>query len=120
MSRSEEPKLPQDVIEAQVVTYNNRDLEGYMALFHDDVKVYTFPEILSLNGKAQVHERYAELFKEKPLNFTKILNRTVLGDRVLDHEIVYREGPSGKGSEMIAIYDVQDGLIKRIDFISSR
>ncbi len=108
---------PQAVIAEQVVTYNNRDLDGYMALFHADVEIYDHPGVMTLQGVAAVKARYAALFRDKPLNKAEIIHRIVIGARVIDHEVIYRDGKSHEGFEMVAIYEVEDGLIKRIDFI---
>jgi len=111
------PSCAESVIAKQVETYNTRDLEGYMALFAEDVQIFDHPGVLTLNGKDAVYKRYEEIFRDRPLNETKILHRIVLGGRVIDHEIVYRDGTEKPGFEVLAIYEVAGGLIKRIDFV---
>ena len=57
-----------------------------------------------------------ERFKEPDLKAT-VLNRTVHDNVVIDHELVIRNFPEGIGSvEMLCIYTVESGYIKRAIF----
>jgi len=116
-SRSEANRDPESVIEKQLETYNARDLEGYMALFHDDVEVYDHPGILTMRGAQSVRERYTKIFHDYRDNYCRLLHRIVLGEKVIDHECVYRNGVKNEGIEMLAVYEVRQGLIIRMDFI---
>lgn len=107
----------EQIIEKQVETYNARDLEGYMALFHPDVEIFDFPGALLMRGAGAVRERYGALFRDKPQNCMVLHDRHSLGNRIIDHETVYRDGPDGEAMTLVTVYEIQDGLIKRVDFI---
>lgn len=55
-------------------------------------------------------------FKEKDL-FAKLINRMVCDDVVIDHELITRNFPEGKGSiEMLCIYQLKNSLIIKEQF----
>jgi putative hydrolase of HD superfamily len=67
-------------------------------------------------GTTELRERFAARFKEPNLQAT-LLNRIVMGNKVIDHERVARTFPEGTGSiELVAIYEVENGRIARAWF----
>jgi hypothetical protein len=55
---------------------------------------------------------------QEPNLHARLLNRIVLGNTVIDHEMVTRTFAEGTGTlEMTAIYEVRDGLIARAWFM---
>ena len=74
-----------------------------------------FPNQLLGKGKGFMRKDYAEMFKNTPNLHCDIKNRTVLGNTVIDHEVV-----SGFGSnhlEAIAIYEIKNDKIAKVYFI---
>jgi hypothetical protein len=101
---------PVDVVQRQLDAYNKQDVKTFAAQFSDSVKVYnTLGDIKpSLEGRAAVEQRYAELFKKYPKNYSTLTGRIVNNGFVIDHESI-----SGREDAMqiVAIYEVKDGLI---------
>ncbi len=63
-----------------------------------------------------MRERYGSMFERMPDLHCRLINRTVMGNRVLDHESVIWE--KGKpASEVVAIYLVEGGLITEVRFL---
>lgn len=105
------------LIDEQLEAYNRRDLAAFLKTYSDDIKIYSFPNKLSGEGKDYMTKVYGKFFKETPDLHCEIVNRTVLGDTIVDHEKV--TGLSGGGSmEAIAIYKVKDNKISEVYFIS--
>jgi hypothetical protein len=62
-------------------------------------------------------KRFAIRFTEPNLHAT-LLHRIVLGQVVIDHERIARTFPEGAGKiELVAMYEVRDGLIVRATFL---
>jgi hypothetical protein len=77
------------------------------------VELYEHPAKLLARGIPQMRERYAVRFKEPNLH-ARILQRTVMGNVVVDHERITRTFPEGAGtSEAVAIYEVVGGKIAK-------
>lgn len=103
------------VVQEQLDAYNVRDLERYLAVFSDDIKIYKPPATEpSMVGKKALAAFYAtERFNRVNLH-AELINRMVLGDKVVDHEKVL--GVTDHPLEMVAVYSVHNGLINCIWF----
>ena len=97
---------PQTIVEQQLDAYNAHDIEAFMVLWSKDAKYFEHPSTLLADGAAQIRERHVNGFRDaKPIG--ELISRAVLGNRVVDHEIVTRTFPEGRGRlEVIAIYEV--------------
>jgi len=64
-----------------------------------------------------MRERYGKRFAD-PLLHATIANRTVVGNKVIDHEKIRITWPEGPGTwEAAANYEVEGGAIARVWFI---
>ncbi len=104
------------LIERQLDAYNAQDLDAHCACFAADVIVANVGEEPNLRGIEAYRARYENLFGEFPQNRAEALSRTVIGDKVIDHERVWRS-PDVTPFEVLAIYSFRDGLIARVDFV---
>jgi hypothetical protein len=103
---------PALVIQRQLDAYNARDLDTLMATYAADAKQYEFPGTLLATGHSEIRPRMAARFAEPDLH-AHLIQRTVALHVVIDHEIVTRNFPEGKGTlELIAMYEVRDGKIQ--------
>lgn len=105
------------LIDEQLAAYNRRDLEAFLNTYSDDIKIYSFPNKLSGEGKEYMTKVYGKFFKETPNLHCEIVNRTVLSNTIIDHEKVTGLG-EGASMEAIAIYKVKDNKIYEVYFIS--
>jgi hypothetical protein len=105
------------LIDEQLAAYNRRDLEAFLNTYSDDIKIYSFPNKLSGEGKEYMTKIYGKFFKETPNLHCEIVNRTMLGNTIIDHEKVTGLG-GGASMEAIAIYKVNDNKISEVYFIS--
>lgn len=100
----------------QLEAYNARDIERFMQCWADDCSYYAFPSELLAQGAAQIRERHIERFKEPDLH-GRLVNRMVVGNTVIDQEVVTRNFPEGIGEvDVIAIYEVEKDRIARAWF----
>lgn len=105
------------IIQEQVEAYNRRDITQFVACHHPRVSLYNFgdPEPF-VKGRVRVHEVYKEIFDSSPNLHSKVIQRIVMGNKVIDYEeITGRKGI--EVLEFIAIYEIEDGLIYKAHFI---
>lgn len=108
------PMNPVDIVQEQLEAYNARDLERFAATYSDTIRIFRLPDTEpAIAGKSQLADVYRSRFASPGLHAT-IVNRIVLGNKVIDHERVVgiRETPV----EAVAAYEVVDGLIETVWF----
>jgi len=105
---------PKHIVQKQVDAYNNRDIEAFLATYTKDVKVYTFPNTLTYNGREEMRKRYAPMFEKTKDLHCNIVKRIVKGSRVIDEEFVTSNGNQYKA---VAIYQVTNGKINSVTFL---
>jgi len=108
---------PEQVVERQLAAYNARDIDAFMANWAEDALYFEHPDKLLASGAAAIRTRHAERFREPDLH-GRLIHRMAVGNKVVDHEVVTRNFPEGRGSiEVIAIYEVADGKICKAWFM---
>lgn len=108
---------PAQLAQAQLDAYNARDLSAFAACYSDDIAVYQYPDQLLYRGQAELLERYAKRFAD-PLLFAHLAHRSVMGEIVLDQEVVRLTLPEGAGVvHATAIYRMAEGKICEVRFI---
>ena len=107
----------ESLIKKQVIAYNTRNLEDFINCHHQDVTLYNFADKTPFaKGREELRAIYKEVFDSSPKLHTEIIQRMVLGNTVIDNEIV--TGRKGIGRlKIIAIYQVEGEYITRASFI---
>lgn len=104
---------PEIVVQRQLDAYNARDLEALLAIYADDAELFEHPSTLLARGRSELAPRFAARFAEPNLH-AALLQRSVCGDKVIDHERVTRTFPEGPGEiELVMIYQVAGDRITR-------
>lgn len=110
--------LPECPVERQLIAYNARDIDAFMACFAPDVRVEDGHGALRIDGWEAKRERYAAAFEREPTVHCKILSRIRYQDYVVDHEELtgYQDGSTRYA---VAIYRVNAtlNLIEHIRFL---
>ena len=112
------PDMPADnpavaTVQRQLDAYNAKALDVLVSIYADDAQLFEHPATLLASGTTQLRERFAARFQEPNLH-AQLRNRMVLGDKVVDHELVTRTFPEGLGTiELIMIYEVANGKIAK-------
>lgn len=116
MTTEPKPTDPAFPVHQQLVAYNARDIDAFMAWWAPDCRCYAFPDTLLAEGAEAIRARHEARFREPDLHGA-LLSRIVVGDVVVDHELVQRNFPEGRGEvEVLCTYEVVDGLIARAWF----
>lgn len=105
---------PEIIVNAQLERYNERDIEGFTKTYSNDIKLYTFPDNVTTEGQTKLKEQYATFFERVPDLNAEVMNRIIIGNKVIDKEKVTI---NGQIFYAIAIYEVKNGLINKVTFI---
>lgn len=109
---------PESVAGRQLSAYNARDIDAFMACWHDDAEIFEHPSTLLARGAEAIRARHLARFEEPDL-FGRLVSRTSVADVVVDREVVTRNFPDGRGTiDVLAIYEVRGGKIARAWFKS--
>lgn len=107
---------PEAIVQAQLDAYNRRDLDAFLAFYTDDAVLKNYPDEVTQVGKEQMRARYAKRFENKAIR-AEVIQRMVMGRFVVDHERI--TAPPAKGEiNAVAIYEVKDGKIVGVSFLS--
>jgi hypothetical protein len=111
---------PTDVVQAQVDAYNARDAEAFTRCFHVDAKVLGADGEVMVEGTADIHGLYEQLFGQSPELHVDIANRIAVGDWVVDEEAVSGVVFEGSPTELhaVVVYQVRDDLIVRAQVLT--
>jgi hypothetical protein len=105
---------PEIIVQKQLDAYNARDIEGFLATYASDIKLYNFPNTLRTDGVAAMRKGYGSYFESTPDLHAEIKNRIVIGNTVIDEEEVT---VNGYISNAVAIYEVENGKISKVTFV---
>lgn len=109
---------PEQVVQANLDCYNERDIEGFMAFFSPDIKMYNFADNkITIDGSEQCRKVYKELFKLSPKLNSTILRRIVYDNIIIDHESITGRHGSEEIFEIVLIYEVDNNKIVKITAI---
>ena len=107
------------LVEEQLIAYNNRDIEGFLKPFSENIKGYNYPDQLFFEGKEKMRAIYSRLFDRCPNLHCETISRTVFNDTVIDKEKVTGMIPNeNEFPYFLAIYKIASKEITEIRFLS--
>lgn len=110
------PFNPEAFAQRQLDAYNDHDLERFIAEYTDEVVVHRLPGTEPvLVGKEALARHYRTTRFNLPSLHAQLLNRMVIGDKVIDHEQV--TGLQAEPVEVAAIYEVTPLGISKVWFV---
>jgi hypothetical protein len=108
---------PEALVQEQLDAYNARDLQRFVACYADDVTVWRLPATEpSIRGRQALAAHYAANRFQRPNLHAELLNRMVMGNKVIDHERI--TGIAAEPMQAVAAYEVAGGLIQRVWFLA--
>lgn len=108
---------PEDLAQVQLNAYNGKNLESFLSVYSDDVKVYTFPDQLEYEGIKKMSELYSSFFNRAGELHCTLINRISYKNFVFDREKITTSIPGRQKFEGQAIYEVKDGKISKVWFV---
>jgi hypothetical protein len=109
-----------EIIQAQVNAYNERNLAKMMTFFAADIELFDFADSEPMvKGITAVEKLYKSAFEHSPDLHAEILNRIVFDDKVIDLEsVITHEGVAA--TEVVVIYEFANSLISKVYFHSEK
>jgi imidazolonepropionase-like amidohydrolase len=108
------PATPTDIVQRQVNAYNAHDLEAFLRFYADTATLYDLHGKVLARGLAEMRKEYSFLNNTPGLHVT-ITNRTVMNNKVIDHELATKDGR--RVGEGVAIYFVTGSKIGKVVFV---
>ena len=111
-NNSESAQSPMMLAQKQLDAYNNGDIEAFMEVFHEEISIWDFnANSPSIDGFENAKKRYKDLFNSSPNLHCEVVNRSAIGNKVLDYEIVTGIRGSDEVVTLIMVYEIKDGKI---------
>ena len=110
----------EQVVQAQVDSYNARNLERFINCYSPDIVILDGEGNQMTKGHEGMRQLYAGLFEQSPKLHAEIKTRITSGQYVIDEEHITGINLKGYPSEMHAavVYRVSDGKITRVQMFS--
>lgn len=109
------------IVQANLDAYNNHDIELFMSFFSEDVEIHHFNDgKKTAMGIKEVRAIYEPYFKASPNLHSKILNRIVFDNKVIDHEYITGARGNSEPFELVMIYEVENDKIVKMTAIRQR
>lgn len=114
----EAPSAAEALVQRQLDAYNAHDLEAFIATYSPDAELFDLPDASQphTQGHAAMSEVYGRMFESSPKLRCEIAKRIVEGPYVIDHEICDLGEAGAPPMRAAAIYQVENGLIRRVWF----
>src|SRR5271165_7019760 len=108
-----------ELVDRQIAAFRDRDLDGFLSCYADDVKIRDFGGDVLMDGKAAMRGQYGPLFRDSPQLSVEIPRRMDAGDYVIDEEDISGFILAGFPETMkaVVVYQVRDGLIQGAVFL---
>jgi hypothetical protein len=106
---------PAATVQRQIESFNAHDLQGFLALFAEDLEVSEIPAgTMAPIGKARLRELYAERFSANPDLHASAEAQMVSGDFVIQKERIRGQAGKKEALDTVVIYQVKAGKIVRM------
>lgn len=110
------PETAAGLVQRQLEAYNSKNVQAWLACYDSEAIQLDFQGTVLAQGHEQMRQRISQRFTEPDLQ-AKLLNRMEMADWVIDHELIQRNFPEGRGQvEMLCSYQVKQGLIVKALF----
>jgi len=104
-------------INRHILAYNANNAEAYADFFHPDIEVYNYPQSVLTSGRSALIQSTQRTFSEHSPG-TILLNSMLLKDKVVTLERAsFTLAGVRRNTELVKIYQFQDGLIRRMTFM---
>lgn len=104
------------IVQNQLDAYNNKNLDAWLNTYAENATQFSTDGEVLATGHKQMRENMRIRFAEPDLH-AALINRIVCDNVVIDHELITRNFPEGKGTvEMLCIYHIHNNLIQKGEF----
>ena len=116
--QAQQTRTPEEIVQENLDFYNQRNLEGFMSSFTDSIALFTFGKTEPVaKGKEAIRNLYKGLFDASPKLHSTILHRSIIGNKIIDHESIVGRKGSNVPIELVMVYEVSDDKIVRMTVV---
>lgn len=109
------------IVQANLDAYNNHDIDLFMSFFDKNIVLKNFQDQkITAQGIEAVRAIYEPYFKASPQLHSKILNRMVFDNKVIDYEYITGARGNTEPFQIIMIYEVINNKITTMTAIRQR
>jgi len=106
------------IVQRQLTAYNSKDIDAFVSLFAEDATLFNLGQDNPIcTGKANIRTLYSTLFERSPNLHSEVVNRSVIGNKVIDYELITGRENQAELITVVAIYIIEDDLINKCYFI---
>lgn len=120
LAQGAQDDAPEAVVERALKAHNAHDIDAFVATLAEDVKFLSLDGEVMVEGRDTVRDIWTQRFADYPDLRADIPNRHVIGNRVVDYELLRMHGDEGEAVELVAIYTVEDGLIQTMHVVQPK
>jgi len=114
IDNSKMKRKAESVVNEKLKTFNEKDIKAFGRTYAKSVEVYSFPNFIKTDNRSDLREGYITLFNNTPDLYLEIVNRIIIGNKVIDKEKMI---VNGEMKYCISIYEIENSLIKRVTVI---
>lgn len=108
----------QEIIDAQMLAFNNKDIKSMMPLYSEDTRIYNFQDSAAIiNSKKECEEMFTTLFNQSPDLGAEIIKIIFFDNKAIVHEYVYGRNGTNEKKEQVVIFEIKNQKITRMDLI---
>jgi hypothetical protein len=99
-----------DVTDRVLVALTAHDLDAFVACYAEDATIEDGYDRVAARGHDELRARFGPQFADYPELRVELISRTIVGEFVVQEEVV-----TGRGAHHrhVAVYLIEDGLIRR-------
>ncbi|TAG04788.1 MAG: steroid delta-isomerase [Cytophagia bacterium] len=110
------PDMPAEMVAERIFdAYSNRNIDGFIAYFSNDVEVSLFPNKVLYKGKDNLRKAYKHFFETTPNFKCELLSRKIQNNHVVEEINVERV--KGKVQKSIVVYEIENGMVQKMSFL---
>ncbi|MFZ4773110.1 MAG: hypothetical protein ACOYK9_03880 [Chlamydiia bacterium] len=116
MNKSAQECTAEEVVQRQLIAYNEQNYEEFASCYLEDIISYHLETSLidlEMSG-SKFFDHYREKFTNNPNLHCRVTNRMVHKNLIVDHEIL--SGYNNRNFTDLVIYQVDDGKISKMWF----
>lgn len=108
----------EEIIDAQMLAFNNKDTKSMMPLYTEDTKIYNFQDhTATIDGKKDCENMFITLFEQSPELNAGVIKTIFFDNKAIVHEYVYGRNGSNEKKEQVVIFEIKNQKISRMDLI---
>jgi hypothetical protein len=106
------------IIDDQMLAFNNRDIKKMMPLYSEEIKVFNHTDnTIVIDGINECEKMFTTLFDNSPNLYAEIIKTINFDNKVIVHEYVCGRNGSDEKTEQVVIFEVKNQKITRMDLI---